>query len=420
MRHVELHGTVAAGGHGGAGGDQRAVELELRLVGAVVGDAQALAVDGVGGVGGVDAGVADAQRGLVAGRDVSPLGQRGAGVLVGQRGLAQVAADVRVDGHAANRVVQRAGRLVRAQPARQVARVAGEVAADVGAVGILDVVGRAGGPAGGRAQVAGGVVAGGRGQVDANLARVRLVAGVEVVVRAADVDLDPDVVDLQADERGARSRATARGSGDDAGDRDAAVAQQVQHGTDFGGVHTQPVGDLRGRQVDAALDVVGGVAGLAQQLDHQGGLVEGRALVVQDGAKRTFLDAPQGHVLDVVAHMLVDQVHVVAQRAGQFGDGRRRGRRGVARHALGRRACLRRTGLHAGVEVGRDGVRADGGFGVFGRNRRHLHAVDAGHLRRRLGRLGAAGLRGLHGSAHGGCVALEGDHALGMRLRAGQ
>ena len=82
--HREADRADTACRHRCPGHDRGAVEGEHRLVGGVVGQRQALAVDGIRGVGLVNAAVLDTQGRFVGGRNVrGPFSQRDGGVLVG-------------------------------------------------------------------------------------------------------------------------------------------------------------------------------------------------------------------------------------------------------------------------------------------------------------------------------------------------
>ena len=121
---------------GAADGD--AVELQQGLVGGVVGQGQAPAVEGVGAEGLVDALVAHAHRRLEARGNVSPLFRRPARIEQRILRLAQRAAQKRHDRLAADDVGQRRRGSVLPDPVREVGRVRLQARADAVTVQVVD------------------------------------------------------------------------------------------------------------------------------------------------------------------------------------------------------------------------------------------------------------------------------------------
>ncbi|CAB3769744.1 hypothetical protein LMG29542_06200 [Paraburkholderia humisilvae] len=296
------------------------VEPEQRLVRGVERDRQAFAVDRIRREGLVNALIAHPHRRLEVRGNVAPFLGRPARVEQRILRLTDRSAIERYDRLAAHDVAQCGGRSVFPDPGRKVARIRLQARADAVAIQIVDHV-----VPDVPATLCGGlerlrVVAGCHAEIDAGLDRMRLVGRIERVPRAADIGLDPQVFDRDLGHRRVQAGTTAGLGRADAVDGNLRLAHQVQHGTHVIGRQAIPVGELLRAEPDDPAHEAGVVTRRAQQRHHQLRLIEGTALIVEHRAERAFVNAAHRVDFDVVAHELVDQVRVIAQRTGEFVD----------------------------------------------------------------------------------------------------
>ena len=244
---------------------------------------------------------------MVLGGNLGPFG--GGRLLIGKRGLPE-RPRCRHDAPSSQDVLDARCRVFGFDGVDQVRRIAGERASDIGPIDILHIMDANGCPAEGTGQKSLSIVAHGGGQVDAGRVGMGLEAGIENIVGASQVHLDPDVKHVHIGERSA------------GGFHHRGNSRNRQEPIDDGGVigGPQPVGDLIGTEPDDPEDEVGGQADFPQQGHHQGSLVEVVAPAVQQCRRRAFQVAVDGGVGNVVVNILVDEVRIILEACCQLLD----------------------------------------------------------------------------------------------------